>query len=108
MGTVRTEQNGMEFTLVQSNNGVRMEFGGVEVVRFWPATGVYSHNFPNDPVPTPPPPRPPAGTVHRITTQAEADAVRATLKPGDIIEVVSTGTNIAMQFTDTVRLQILD
>lgn len=47
----------------------------------------------------------PGQTVYRITTQAEADAVNAIIQPGDIIEI--DHVNISMQFSDTVRWQLL-
>ena len=36
MGTIRIEQAGREYTLVQSNKGLRVEFGGAEIFRHWP------------------------------------------------------------------------
>ncbi|MGL4310387.1 MAG: hypothetical protein ACRCSU_07850 [Paracoccaceae bacterium] len=36
MATVRMEQAGREYTVILSNNGVRVEFGGAEIFRHWP------------------------------------------------------------------------
>lgn len=38
MATVKAEQAGREYTFVLSNNGLRVEFGGVEIFRHWPVS----------------------------------------------------------------------
>lgn len=88
MSTIRTQQNGMEFTLIQSNNGIRMEYGGVEVMRFWPATGVYSFTG--------------GATVHKVTNQTQMNALA--LSVGDVVEM--TGDDISIVHP-SVRVELL-
>lgn len=48
MGTITSEQARYEFTFIQSNNGVHLEFEGEEVLRFWPKTGEYAAVIPGE------------------------------------------------------------
>lgn len=55
MSTIRATQAGREYTLVLSNNGLRVEFGGAEIFRHWPDATVPDPAPDPDPAPEPTP-----------------------------------------------------
>lgn len=120
MSTIRVAQAGREYTIVISNNGLRVEFGGAEIFRHWPeATDPTPVPQPEptpepeptpdpvpdptpdpapNPAPVPPTPIPPSGAVGSRTLGRDITTCR---EPGVIVTAADvTITQALADFSD--------